>query len=74
MMYKGAGNNDVKRCANLLAGKAHNIVTQYDMAMMHYRRLLVELDALIAEYAKRLGNMTDEDIAGNSKAQDVATD
>ena len=73
-MYKGVGNNDVKRCAHLLAGKAHNIVTQYDMAMMHFRRLLVELETLQAEYAKRLGNMTDEDIAGNSKAQDAATD
>lgn len=73
-MYKSVGNNDVKRCANLLAGKAHNIVMQYDMAMMQFRRLLVELEALQAEYAKRLGDMTDEDIAGNSKAQDAATD
>lgn len=69
MMYKGVGNNDVKRCANLLAGKAHNIVTQYDMAMMHFRRLLVELEALQAEYAKRLGGMTDEDIEGTSEGE-----
>lgn len=66
-MYKGVGNNDVKRCANLLAGKAHNIVMQYDMAMMQFRRLLVELEALQAEYAKRVGNMSEEDIAGTSQ-------
>lgn len=66
-MYKGVGNNDVKRCANLLAGKVHNIVMQYDMAMMQFRRLLVELEALQAEYAKRVGNMSDEDIAGTSQ-------
>lgn len=70
-MYKGVGNNDVKRCANLLAGKAHNIVTQYDMAMMHFRRLLVELETLQAEYAKRLGNMTDDQIAGMEQAEDL---
>lgn len=70
-MYKGVGNNDVKRCANLLAGKAHNIVTQYDMAMMHFRRLLVELEKLQAEYAKRLGDMTDSQIAGTEQDEDL---
>lgn len=70
-MYKGVGNNDVKRCANLLAGKAHNIVTQYDMAMMHFRRLLVELEMLQAEYAKRLGDMTDDQITGKEQVEDL---
>lgn len=65
-MYKGVGNNDVKRCASLLAGKAHNIVIQYDMAIMQFRRLLVEMEGLQAEYAKRLGQMTDDEIAGEA--------
>lgn len=70
-MYKGVGNNDVKRCANLLAGKAHNVVMQYDMAMIQFRRLLVELEELLHEYAKRLGKMSDDEIAGTEQVEDL---
>ena len=66
-MYKSVGNNDVKRAAKLIAARAHNTVMQYDLAWGQYRRLLTELEALIAEYAERRGNMSDEDIEGTSQ-------
>ena len=62
-MYKSVGNNSAKRAAKLIAARSHNIVTQYDMACSQYRRLLMELVALIDEYSERLCAMSDADIA-----------